>query len=258
MEQEKNRRRIVIVGAVIALLMIAVTLAYEEDPPPAEVLPPPEPIAAVEPPAEVQPILQMPEPEPVVAQAVITNLTPPPKAPKPKPVEAPPVEEAPPEQPVEETPPEEVPPPEEPPPEEPAIQQDDPPQEPATAGVLVLFEDDLSFVRPVSVQVSFDGAVAAVKQLAEGEGEDPITVHTGDLQVGTHTIDLAIQLYGDGGGFFSYVDSYQFIAKQHAVFDLKEDQNVRVFIKTIERGATNTWEERVGLRVEIQAAGPAI
>jgi hypothetical protein len=260
MEAEKKRRGLVILIPVLLLLLIAFSLSKEEQPE-EPALAPPQPIAELEPPREVEPVLPEPEPEPVVASAVIADPAPQP-APKPArkatPAVEPPAEEPLPEEPVEEAPAEEAPPPDEPAPEDPVIQQDEPPREPATGSVMVLFEDDLPFVRPVSVQVAFDGGVVAVKKLAEGEGEDPVTVHTGDLQVGTHTIDLEIQLYGDGGGFFSYVDGYQFTAKQHAVFELKEGQHARVFIKTTERSATNTWEERVGLRIEIQSSGPSI
>src|SRR5688500_1456549 len=255
MEEQPKRRRGLLILIPIALLLLYALIGRDEEPPAAP--PPPKPEdteeVAVIPEAPV-----VPEPEPVVAAAEIAVPEPIEQAPKvekaarptkvPKVEAPPPAEEPAPEQPVEEPPPEEQPPAEEPEPAEPVIQQDEPPKEPATGGVMVLFEDDLAFVRPTSVQVSFDGAVAAVKPLKEGEGEDPITVHTGDLQVGTHTLDLNIKLIGDGGGFFSYVDSYEFTVKQHAVFTLKETENVRIFIKTVEKSATDTWENRVGLR----------
>ena len=263
MEREKSKKRALLLLIPVALLLLLVAMIDREPPPPSA---PVAPAALVQNAApEPAPEPEVPDPAPLVASAMMHDPTPEPapapapapkkakkeKAPEPEPAPPPPEEAV--EEPVQEPAPEEAPPPpEEPAVEDPKVEQEETPKEPVNGSIEVFFEDDLAFVRPLSVRVAFDGDVVALKQLAEGQGEDPMQVHKGPLQVGTHTMDLQIKLTGDGGGLFSYVDAYVFTAKQHAVVEVKEEQNVRIFITTFERSATEVWENRVGLKVEIR------
>jgi hypothetical protein len=260
MQQKQRRWGPILLIPIAVLLLIVFVIARDETPsaPVKEEVAPPEP----------------PAPE-VDTMAVVTDgvllaaaETPPQEATEPAPATAPkrrgvkkqkqaPVEEAPAERaPVEEAPvvdpgaPVEAAKPEELKPEEPIAPP--PPPEPVLAGIDVLYQEDLPWLRTMSIEVIIDGKVAGTKKLAEDEAAQPVSVFAGQLPVGRHALDLRIKMLGDGGGLFSYLEDYAFTAKQHAVLDVEEGGGARLVVRAIERGATNNWEERVGLKVEVK------
>ena len=260
--QEKKRKWGPILLIPIAILLLIVFVisrdetpnapATEEVAPPAPPAPEPEEMAmeadeVVVAAAETQLVEPAAEPAPPPKRRAVKKVKAEPEAaPLPEEKEAP-VEEAPV---VDQGAPVEAAAAEEPKPEEPVAPP--PPPPPVLAGVEVLYQEDLPWLRSVSVEVSIDRKVVGTKTLGEKDAVQPVSVFSGKIPVGRHELDLRIKMLGDGGGLFSYLEDYAFTAKQHAVLEVEEGGGVRLVVRAIERGATNNWEERVGLKVEVQ------
>ena len=116
----------------------------------------------------------------------------------------------------------------------------------------IVFQNDMSSAfRLVKALFVLDGAVQYNK--ADDSGtlaeQTNIPIYTGSVPPGDHTLQVLIQLQGNGYGVFSYLKGYKFEVRSTHSFTVTEGKTMNLQVIAYEKGnATTVIEERPALR----------
>ena len=127
--------------------------------------------------------------------------------------------------------------------------------------VSVRFTSELSRAfRVARVLVLLDGAVQVNRTDPVGDQTGPFEIPAFDGMVpsGPHTVQVQVDLQGDGFGVFSYLRGYRFQVRSTHSFTAIEGRSVDIAAVSYESGTTITpFEERPALRYKEKiGAGP--
>ncbi len=101
--------------------------------------------------------------------------------------------------------------------------------------------------RLLSVNCSIDGVVVHSGKPARGMMFDR------RLPPGNHTITIAAEYQGEGGGVISYLEDYHFRGHARRAFLIQPGTTTHIQVSAYERGGpTVAYEERLGLAVDIR------
>jgi hypothetical protein len=122
----------------------------------------------------------------------------------------------------------------------------------AGAHATVRFQNELTEAFVVTkVLVVLDGAVQYRKAEASGVVAEHglVPIFEGSIQPGEHTIQLVVNLQGNGFGVFSYLRGYAFEVRSTHSFTAVEGKSVDLDIVSFEKGTVTTpLEERPTVR----------
>lgn len=117
---------------------------------------------------------------------------------------------------------------------------------------VVRFKNDLSDAfRVTRALFVLDGAVQYNKTDQSGalSDQDEIPIFNGSIPPGDHTLQVLINLQGNGYGVFSYLRGYKFEVRSSHSFSAVEGKTVNVDAIAYEKGSVTTpLEERPGIR----------
>jgi hypothetical protein len=120
------------------------------------------------------------------------------------------------------------------------------------ARIAVRFASELSSNFRVSrVLVLLDGAVLLTRTDPAGAGSDPleIPIFNGFVTPGDHTVQVVVNLQGDGHGMFPYMSAYRFEVRSSHSFTAIEGKTIKLDLVSFEKGTVTTpFEERPALR----------
>ena len=122
----------------------------------------------------------------------------------------------------------------------------------AGARATVKFENELSKAfRVTRVLVVLDGAVQYQKADTTGELADQreIPIFSGSIPAGDHTLQMLVNLQGDGFGVFSYLRGYKFEVRSTHSFTVVEGKTMNLSVVAFEKGdSTTPLEQRPTVR----------
>jgi len=117
---------------------------------------------------------------------------------------------------------------------------------------VVRFKNDLSDAfRVTRALFVLDGAVQYNKTDQSGalSDQDEIPIFNGSIPPGDHTLQVLINLQGNGYGVFSYLRGYKFEVRSSHSFSAVEGKTINVDAIAYEKGSVTTpLEERPGIR----------
>jgi hypothetical protein len=120
------------------------------------------------------------------------------------------------------------------------------------ARIAVRFASELTSTFRVSrVLVLLDGAVLLSRVDPAGAGSDPleIPIFNGFVTPGDHTVQVVVNLQGDGHGVFPYMNAYRFEVRSSHSFTAIEGKTIKLDLVPYEKGTVTTpFEERPALR----------
>lgn len=136
----------------------------------------------------------------------------------------------------------------------------------------ILFKNEMSSAfRLVRAAITLDGAIQYNRQddtgaLAE---QKEISVFTGSVPPGDHTVGISLTFQGNGYGVFTYLKSYKFDVQNNHSFTSVEGKTMQITATALEKGGVTTplnerptvqWQENataLGATAPVAASAPA-